>query len=160
MLSNISIVANSHRRKTIIDFKKKTPNAVPIGPEQILLRGSQLKNTNWIYGISIYTGKDSKLVLNSTTPPLKQTHVERQTNYQIIYLFLILIVLSLTCACFNELWVYSEGCKHWYLSLDTKGSHRLFFNFLTFIILFNNLIPINRSLITIKRKFGLASWFG
>lgn len=74
---------------------------------------------------------------------MKQTHVERQTNYQIIYLFLLLIVLSLTCAGFNELWVDSEGCKHWYLSLDAKGSHRLFFNFLTFIILFNNLIPIS-----------------
>ena len=36
---------------------------IPLGADQILLRGSQLKNTAWIYGIVIYSGHDTKLMM-------------------------------------------------------------------------------------------------
>lgn len=32
--------------------------------DQIMLRGSSLKITQWIYGIVVYTGKDTKLKQN------------------------------------------------------------------------------------------------
>ncbi|KAJ8382526.1 hypothetical protein SKAU_G00033040 [Synaphobranchus kaupii] len=46
-------------------------STVPLGPDQILLRGAQLRNTQWIHGIVVYTGHDTKLMQNSTRPPLK-----------------------------------------------------------------------------------------
>jgi magnesium-transporting ATPase (P-type) len=36
---------------------------IPLGADQILLRGSQLKNTAWIYGIVIYSGQETKLMM-------------------------------------------------------------------------------------------------
>ena len=36
---------------------------IPLGSDQILLRGSQLKNTAWIYGIAIYSGHETKLMM-------------------------------------------------------------------------------------------------
>ncbi len=36
---------------------------IPLGADQVLLRGSQLKNTAWIYGVVIYTGHDTKLMM-------------------------------------------------------------------------------------------------
>lgn len=33
--------------------------------KQIALRGSNLANTNWIIGVVLYTGKDTKLMMNS-----------------------------------------------------------------------------------------------
>ena len=33
-----------------------------LGPDQILLRGAQLRNTQWIHGIVVYTGHDTKLM--------------------------------------------------------------------------------------------------
>jgi len=38
---------------------------IPLGSDQILLRGSQLKNTAWVYGLVIYTGHESKLMMVS-----------------------------------------------------------------------------------------------
>ena len=38
---------------------------IPLGSDQILLRGSQLKNTAWIYGLVIYSGHDTKLMMVS-----------------------------------------------------------------------------------------------
>ncbi|XP_044925572.1 phospholipid-transporting ATPase IB-like isoform X5 [Mustela putorius furo] len=35
---------------------------VPIGPDQVLLRGTQLKNTQWILGIVVYTGFETKFM--------------------------------------------------------------------------------------------------
>lgn len=36
---------------------------IPLGSDQILLRGSQLKNTAWVYGLVIYTGHETKLMM-------------------------------------------------------------------------------------------------
>lgn len=36
-----------------------------LDPSQLLLRGAQLRNTSWIYGIVVFTGHETKLMLNS-----------------------------------------------------------------------------------------------
>jgi phospholipid-transporting ATPase len=36
-----------------------------LDPNKLLLRGAQLRNTSWIYGVAIFTGHESKLMLNS-----------------------------------------------------------------------------------------------
>jgi phospholipid-transporting ATPase len=41
------------------------PKDYPLDPGMLLLRGALLKNTTWIYGIVIFTGHESKLMLNS-----------------------------------------------------------------------------------------------
>ena len=37
----------------------------PVDPNQVLLRGAQLRNTSWIYGLVVFTGHETKLMLNS-----------------------------------------------------------------------------------------------
>jgi magnesium-transporting ATPase (P-type) len=37
----------------------------PINQRQMLLKGSILKNTNWIIGFVLYTGMNNKIILNS-----------------------------------------------------------------------------------------------
>lgn len=37
-------------------------STVPLGSDQILLRGAQLRNTQWVHGIVVYTGHDTKLM--------------------------------------------------------------------------------------------------
>lgn len=41
-----------------------TYQAFPLDNNHVVLRGSILANTDWIVGIAIYTGKDTKIVLN------------------------------------------------------------------------------------------------
>ncbi|CDQ96613.1 unnamed protein product, partial [Oncorhynchus mykiss] len=119
-------------------------SAVPLGPDQVLLRGAQLRNTQWVVGIIVYTGHDSKLMQNSTKAPLKRSNVERVTNVQILVLFCILLVMALVSSIGASIWNKQhteEAC--WYLSRAGDISTNFWYNLLTFIILYNNLIPIS-----------------
>lgn len=42
------------------------PKQVPLGPDQLLLRGAQIRNTPWIYGLAVFTGHETKLMRNAT----------------------------------------------------------------------------------------------
>uniref|UniRef100_A0A671XQI8 Phospholipid-transporting ATPase n=1 Tax=Sparus aurata TaxID=8175 RepID=A0A671XQI8_SPAAU len=109
----------------------------------ILLRGAQLRNTQWVHGVVVYTGHDTKLMQNSTRPPLKLSNVERITNFQILVLFGCLLAISLVCSIGQTIWKYQYGNDAWYMDLNYGGAANFGLNFLTFIILFNNLIPIS-----------------
>lgn len=82
------------------------------------------------------------------------------TNTQILMLFFILLVLCITSAVLNEFWTYKYKEQHWYLGIQgelslppgdrtisdvspTDLSKNFAYNLLTFIILYNNLIPIS-----------------
>ncbi|KAH6937135.1 hypothetical protein HPB50_025756 [Hyalomma asiaticum] len=122
----------------------KPTKTSPLSPDQILLRGAMLKNTTWAFGVVIYTGHETKLMMNSTAAPLKRSTVDKVTNTQIIMLFLLLIVLALISSVASEIWTAKHAATDWYLGLDDLSSNSNFcYNFLTFIILYNNLIPIS-----------------
>jgi phospholipid-transporting ATPase len=70
----------------------------PLSPEQLLLRGSQLRNTDWIIGLACFTGHETKLVQNSTSAPVKKTKVELMVNDQIVFILIILLLLAFTCS--------------------------------------------------------------
>uniref|UniRef100_A0A8C3D3F6 Phospholipid-transporting ATPase n=1 Tax=Cairina moschata TaxID=8855 RepID=A0A8C3D3F6_CAIMO len=116
---------------------------VPVGPDQILLRGAQLRNTQWVLGIVVYTGHDTKLMQNSTKAPLKRSNVEKVTNVQILVLFCILLVMALVSSVGALLWNRTHGEVVWYLGSNRMLSVNFGYNLLTFIILYNNLIPIS-----------------
>jgi phospholipid-transporting ATPase len=73
-------------------------NQYPLTPDQLLLRGSQLRNTDWIVGLACFTGHETKLVMNSTSTPVKKTKIELMVNDQIIFLHLVLLILAVSCA--------------------------------------------------------------
>lgn len=117
---------------------------VPLGPDQLLLRGAQLRNTAWMYGLVVFTGHETKLMRNATAAPIKRTAMEKTVNIQMLYLFGILMALSVGCAIGSLVRNHLNGTQMWYLLLGDDSSARLFVeDILTFIILFNNLLPIS-----------------
>ncbi|XP_036424325.1 probable phospholipid-transporting ATPase IA isoform X6 [Colossoma macropomum] len=136
---------NRHLYEFVGNIRLEGHSTVPLGPDQILLRGAQLRNTQWVHGIVVYTGHDTKLMQNSTRPPLKLSNVERITNFQILVLFGCLLAISLVCSIGQTIWKYQYGNDAWYMDLNSPdgGAANFGLNFLTFIILFNNLIPIS-----------------
>lgn len=116
----------------------------PITPENILLRGAKLRNTEWIVGCVIYTGHDTKIMMNSIKKTLpKHSNVEKMINRQILSLLGILIVVCLISAICSLMWI-KQSADHWYIrELQLHSASSFFLILLTFIILYNNLIPIS-----------------
>ncbi|XP_057312716.1 probable phospholipid-transporting ATPase IA isoform X2 [Hydractinia symbiolongicarpus] len=117
-------------------------SAVPLSGDQVLLRGAQLRNTKWIFGFVVYTGHESKLLQNATAAPIKRSNVDRMTNIQILFLFGLLLLLALLSAIGNTVWT-NKHKSAWYLGFGDMKAQNFGFTFLTFFILYNNLIPIS-----------------
>lgn len=121
-----------------------TSPLIPFAPEQMLLRGATLRNTQWIQGVAIFTGHETKLMRNATSTPIKRTDIERTVNVQIIVLFVVLIVLSFISALANVIKLGVDAKELKYIRNENVNKAGTFFlNLLTFWILLSNLVPIS-----------------
>ena len=88
---------------------------IPIDPDQVLLRGSCLRNCESILGICIYSGHETKIMKNGTNARAKTSKIAKQTNIYIIVTMVFQLVLSLVASIITSLWTYFEGDKCWYI---------------------------------------------
>ncbi|OMJ09008.1 putative phospholipid-transporting ATPase VD [Smittium culicis] len=73
----------------------------PTSIKNMLLRGMVLKNTDWAMGIVVYTGKQTKVILNSGPPPFKRSRLERMMNRQVIANFGLLAFICIFFSIFG-----------------------------------------------------------
>ena len=96
-------------------MKLKDSKLVPIGPDQILLRGSCLRNTEWVIGICVYSGHETKIMKNSTNARVKTSKIQKQTNLYIILTMLIQLFFSIIAAVSTGLWTVYRSDRYWYI---------------------------------------------
>ncbi|KAM7251337.1 hypothetical protein ACFE04_023220 [Oxalis oulophora] len=133
-----------------LEFEKKS-SSYPLCPSQLLLRDSKLRNTDYVYGVLIFSGQDTKVLRNSTISPSKRSRVEKKMDRVIYLLFSMLLFISFVSAigCVSSL--KSDMVKWWYLQLQDDDiyfnpSKPLFSGIVQFIralILYGYLIPIS-----------------
>uniref|UniRef100_A0A8D1RFM0 Phospholipid-transporting ATPase n=1 Tax=Sus scrofa TaxID=9823 RepID=A0A8D1RFM0_PIG len=145
---------NCHFNNFIGTLYLNGKSPVSIGPDQVLLRGTQLKNTDWIFGIVVYTGFETKFMQVNMQSPLKRSRVEKVTNVQILVLFLMLLVMALVSCVGAAFWNGTYGENTWYIG--KKGN--FWFDILMFIILYHNLIPISL-LVTLEIVKSIQAMF-
>lgn len=68
--------------------------SVPIDPKNILLRGSNLRNTGSIFGVVIFTGHFTKIMMNSVKAKPKRSHLESKMGWQILTVFFLLVAFD------------------------------------------------------------------
>lgn len=111
----------------------------------MLLKGSILCNTDWVVGIVVYTGHDTKLMQNQTKSRHKQSRVERENNFTILCLLIFLIVEAIVLSLFGRS-KHETYTKHaWYLGVEAEQSTVIYFftDFMTIIVLNATFIPIS-----------------
>lgn len=57
---------------------------IPLSVDMFCLRGSSLRNTEWVYGIAVFTGHETKVMRNSTSARAKKSKIELQTDIYIL----------------------------------------------------------------------------
>ena len=111
---------------------------------EFILKGSVLKNTNWIIGIVVYTGMTNKIILNSEKPRLKMSKIEKNLNSYLFFVFLILILCCMLCSIYHHL-QYNKNKKFYeYFILKSNNiNFESFLTFFTYFLLLNTFIPIS-----------------
>jgi len=88
------------------------PTIFPIDMQMMLLRGTVLRNTGWVIGVVMYTGQDTRIVMNSGGTPSKRSKVERQMNPQVYALLLSSFLTRLiTCQFHQPNYPCPHGCR-------------------------------------------------
>ncbi|KNE61131.1 phospholipid-translocating P-type ATPase, flippase [Allomyces macrogynus ATCC 38327] len=122
---------------------------IPLSPSSVLLRGCTLRNTEWMIGVVLYTGSDTKIQLNAGGTPSKRTRIEKQMNPQVILNFVILAAMCLVCGITHVLYFSAfnfEGAPFALEPYEMDGTGELTIavtTFFTCVIIFQNLIPIS-----------------
>ncbi|XP_042476690.1 phospholipid-transporting ATPase 1-like [Macadamia integrifolia] len=137
-----------------------TGQIFPLSQSNIILRGCQLKNTEWVIGVVVYAGQETKAMLNSTASPSKRSRLESHMNRETIWLSVFLFVMCLVVALGMSLWlerhrVELDTLPYYRKRYFTKGSNNglpnkfygiameTLFSFLSSIIVFQIMIPIS-----------------
>ncbi|KAH0984837.1 hypothetical protein GBA52_012014 [Prunus armeniaca] len=127
----------------------------PLSLQQMLLRDSKLKNTEYVFGVVVFTGHDTKVMQNATDPPSKRSKIERKMDKIIYILFSTLVVIAFVGSVFfgidTKRDISGGKYRRWYLRPDhttvfydpKRPALAAFFHFLTALMLYGYLIPIS-----------------
>ncbi|KAK3393077.1 hypothetical protein B0H63DRAFT_457321 [Podospora didyma] len=118
----------------------------PITIDNMLLRGCNLRNTDWALGVVIFTGHDTKIMMNAGITPSKRARIARELNFNVICNFGILLVMCLIAAIANGLaWGKTDASLYWFEYGSIGGTPGLtgFITFWAAVIVFQNLVPIS-----------------
>ncbi|KAI4341885.1 hypothetical protein MLD38_026557 [Melastoma candidum] len=91
----------------------------PLSQSNIVLRGCQLKNTEWIIGVVVYAGEETKAMLNSAPSPSKRSNLESYMNRETMWLSIFLFIMCLVVGLGMGLWLV-----HHHNQLDTLPYYR------------------------------------
>uniref|UniRef100_A0A7N0VNK4 Phospholipid-transporting ATPase n=1 Tax=Kalanchoe fedtschenkoi TaxID=63787 RepID=A0A7N0VNK4_KALFE len=122
---------------------------LPLSPNQLLLRGCSLRNTKHIVGVVVFTGHETKVMMNAMNVPSKRSTLERKLDKLILTIFCVLFGMCLLGAIGSGVFI---NTKYYYLRLDAKVDSQfnptnrflvVFLIMFTLITLYSTIIPIS-----------------
>ncbi|KAI1300432.1 hypothetical protein F5Y03DRAFT_364100 [Xylaria venustula] len=118
----------------------------PITIDNLLLRGCNLRNTEWVLGVVVFTGHDTKIMMNAGATPSKRARIARELNINVLLNFGILFTICLLAAIINGVsWAKTDASTAWFDYGAIGGTPGMtgFITFFAALIVFQNLIPIS-----------------
>ena len=112
----------------------------PLTLNEVIFRGSILRNTPDAIGMVLYTGEECRIRMNANkNPRTKAPSLQSLVNRIVILIVVFVILLSIFNAVAYKIWQRHEHEK-WYLS---SASVAFFPSITSFIIMFNTMIPLS-----------------
>lgn len=112
-----------------------------LGPENVVYRGSVLRNTRAALGMVVFTGEESKIRMNNLkNPRTKAPKLQRNINFIVLFMIFVVAMLSAFSTLAQILHKRSTLHKLWYLEDQDAGVAA---TLMGFIIMYNTLIPLS-----------------
>ena len=101
-------------------------NKHPINIKNILLRGSRLKNVDYVYGIVIYNGHDTKLMQNIEHSSTKLSTIDIKLNFIILIIFIMFLIMNIISSVIG-INLRSKNLPN-YQKNETRAEYLLYYN--------------------------------
>lgn len=128
------------------EVSSEADNQEAVTINNILLRGCSLRNTKWVIGIVVFTGDDTKIMLNAGITPTKQSRISRDLNHYVYVNFLLLFALCFSSGVINGVYYTKNPASRDYFEFGTIAGapwKNGLVNFFVAVILYQSLIPIS-----------------
>ncbi|OMJ75568.1 hypothetical protein SteCoe_25265 [Stentor coeruleus] len=133
---------NTHLSSFIGSLKLKShPKNISIDNSNVILRGSMIKNTKAVLAFVVYTGSETKYALNQKKPSFKHSCLEQRVNKYLYVVFGFMLAMAVICTTISVVRAYKNPTE--YKIYSDQDPQNEFVSFFTFVILFNNLVPIS-----------------
>ncbi|AOA61897.1 Aminophospholipid translocase (flippase) [Komagataella phaffii CBS 7435] len=126
--------------------EKLEDRSEPITNENVLLRGCALRNTKWVIGVVVYTGPETKVMLNSGITPTKKSRISKELNLSVIVNFVVLFVLCFVSAVVNGVFYNESDTSRIYFDFEPYVDSAAGNGVVTFfvaLIIYQTLVPIS-----------------
>lgn len=114
-----------------------------VDSKQLLLRGSNLKNTHFIVGMVVYTGHKTKLMMNQRPTPFKRSQFENILNKIVVFQLVIQTGLCLFLAISSVSFENDKNSKIYTYEIYDSNWMQGVTTYFSFFLLLNSLIPIS-----------------
>ncbi|ODQ59812.1 hypothetical protein WICANDRAFT_30420 [Wickerhamomyces anomalus NRRL Y-366-8] len=128
------------------DNEKSDSSDETINITNMLLRGSTLRNTKWAIGIVIFTGHETKIMLNSGITPSKRSRISKELNLSVLINFALLFILCLVSGIVNGTFYDRKDTSFKFYEFKAYGSTPAVNGIISFfvaVILYQALVPIS-----------------
>jgi phospholipid-translocating ATPase len=126
----------NYEGKAVVDGE-----VMPLTLNQVVYRGSTLRNTSEAIGVVVNAGEECKIRLNaSKNVHAKAPAMQSRVNKIVILLVFVVIMLSVGCSIGNIIWVDGYEKHAWYLADGSVAFGQIL---IAFVIAFNTLIPLS-----------------
>ncbi|CAB3364729.1 Hypothetical predicted protein [Cloeon dipterum] len=142
---------------------EKKGDAEALEADNLLLRGSKVKNTQYVYGAVVYTGQHTKLAMNSKPPKKKFSTVEKTVNRFLIFLLSVLVFEVALCSGLKyglEATRAFDMHTQYMPPRPTVEGGRIVEDIFSFVVIFNYIIPISLYVTMELQKFIGSVFFG
>ncbi|GKT58466.1 phospholipid-translocating P-type ATPase [Colletotrichum tofieldiae] len=114
---------------------------LPLSLDNVIYRGSTVRNTTEAIGIVVNSGEECKIRMNAHKHVrTKAPAMQRVLNRIVVWLIFVLLALSSGLTLGHYLWRDPTEERSWYLMGDSISIGKIF---IAFILMFNTLIPLS-----------------
>lgn len=112
-----------------------------LNSDNIIYRGSILRNTKSLLGLVVFTGEETKIRMNNIkNPRTKAPKLQKNINYIVIFMVCVVVLLSALSTMGQRIYYKENKEKAWYLWGQDVGIAP---SLMGFIIMYNTLIPLS-----------------
>lgn len=125
---------------------------VALSEKQLLLRGSMLRNTGFIVGLAVYTGEQTKVMMNAREATSKMSKIEIVINGTLTAVVtaqcVLVTIVDIARLVWNAQKLGDDPQAYWYIFPPNSEPESYILPewlayWFTFFILFNNFVPIS-----------------